>query len=79
MMPNIDDIIAYENGEMDADDMIDFFQGMINSGAVWQLQGHYGRTAKALIYAGHCMPAEDFAAAETTRDEDEREIAIANG
>lgn len=54
MMPNVDDIIAYEQGEMDDEQIVDFFQGMINSGVVWQLQGHYGRTAAALIEQGYC-------------------------
>ncbi len=59
MMPNINDIIEYENGEMDCEDVIEFFQGMINSGVVWQLQGSYGRTAMAMIEAGDCLtPAE---------------------
>jgi hypothetical protein len=53
-MDRIDKIIAYENGEMEEDDMIEFFQEMINDGTCWSLQGHYGRTAKALIDAGLC-------------------------
>ena len=53
-MPSINDIIAFENGEMTDDRVIDFFQEMIDSGIVWQLQGHYGRTAANLIAAGLC-------------------------
>jgi len=30
------------------------WQYLIDSGTVWQLQGWYGRTAAALIEAGHC-------------------------
>tara|TARA_R110002051_G_C8415019_1_gene450774 strand:- start:13 stop:261 length:249 start_codon:yes stop_codon:yes gene_type:complete len=48
-------IIAYENGELDdAEETIEFFQEIIDSGLVWQLQGHYGRVAKSLIDAGLC-------------------------
>ena len=54
MMPDIDQIIRFEEGEMDRDELITFFQGMIDSGVVWKLQGSYGRTAAALITAGHC-------------------------
>ena len=79
MMPNITDISDFEAGEMDEETMADFFQGMIDSGVVWQLQGHYGRTAKALIEAGLCMTAEDRATADAIREEDAREIDIANG
>jgi len=44
-------IIAYEQGELDEDATIDLFQNLINSGLAWSLQGHYGRTAAALIEA----------------------------
>lgn len=54
-MTNVDDIIRYENGEMTEEETIEFFQGMIDSGEVWHLQGHYGRTAMALIHAGDCV------------------------
>lgn len=53
-MPNIDKIMAYENGELDNDEIIEMFQAMIDDASVWALQGHYGRTAMALIEAGHC-------------------------
>jgi len=46
--------LAYEAGELDEDQIVAGFQQLIDSGLVWQLQGHYGRTAKALIDAGYC-------------------------
>lgn len=55
-MPDIDKIMRYENGEMEEEEMVEFFQELINSGLAWKLQGHYGRTAKALIEAGYCAP-----------------------
>lgn len=58
MMPNVSDIMRFEAGEMTEDEVIEFFQGMINTGVVWQLQGFYGRTAVQLIEAGLCDPAE---------------------
>ncbi len=59
-MVNVGQIIDYENGELDEQETVEFFQGLINSGLAWSLQGHYGRTAKALIDAGRCTfaPAE---------------------
>lgn len=53
-MPNdlVNDIIAYEGGEMDEDQTIEFFQGLVDSGLAWTLQGHYGRTAVRMIEAG---------------------------
>lgn len=53
---NIDKIIAYENGELSEEEVIELFQDLIDSGQVWSLQGHYGRTAAALIDAGLCHP-----------------------
>ncbi len=69
MMPNINDITDFENGEMNEEQVAEFFQGMINSGVVWQLQGFYGRTAVTLIEAGDCVSAEDFVAGEAVREE----------
>jgi hypothetical protein len=47
-------ILAYEGGELDDDAIVEGFQHLIDSGLVWQLQGHYGRTAKQLIDEGLC-------------------------
>lgn len=57
-MDLVDKIISYESGEMDEEDTIDFFQELINSGQCWTLQGHYGRTAQALIGQGLCREAK---------------------
>lgn len=48
----IDKIIAYESGELDDGEIIDLFAELVKSGMAWQLQGSYGRQAKALIDAG---------------------------
>ena len=48
----VDKIIAYESGEMNDDEIIGFFQELLDTGLCWQLQGHYGRTATALIKEG---------------------------
>lgn len=53
-MPDIDTLIAFENGELDQDQVIDFIQDGIDRGWVWSLQGFYGRTARELINAGLC-------------------------
>ncbi len=45
-------IIAYETGELDEEKMIELFQHLVDTNLAWQLQGHYGRTATALIEAG---------------------------
>lgn len=53
-MDNLDFIIAYEAGEVTQEQMIEGFQALIDSGLAWQLQGHYGRAAMALIKDGEC-------------------------
>ena len=53
-MPNINDIMAFEEGTMTEDEFVSFIQDGINRGWVWQLQGCYGRTAQALIDCGVC-------------------------
>lgn len=46
--------LAYETGELtDEDEILEFFQGLVDTGLAWSLQGHYGRAAKALLDAGH--------------------------
>lgn len=47
-------ILAYESGELSDPEIVEFFQHLIDSGLAWQLQGHYGRAARALIIDGYC-------------------------
>ena len=49
---SVSEIMAFENGELNDDEVIDLFQRLVDSGAAWQLQGYYGRTARQLIDAG---------------------------
>jgi hypothetical protein len=48
----VDRIIAYEQGDMDQEEMVEFFQELVDDGLAFRLQGHYGRTAARLIEAG---------------------------
>ena len=45
-------IIAYEDGSMDIDGVIEFFQYMIDTGKIDHLQGSYGRSSKQLLDEG---------------------------
>ncbi len=55
-MPDIDKMLAFEDGALDEAQTIEFIQGLIDSGVVWVLQGYYGRTAQRLIATGKCHP-----------------------
>jgi len=51
-MPDVDQIIRWENGDMEEDEEIKFFQGLVDTGLAWTLQGMYGRRAAQLIKEG---------------------------
>ena len=51
-------IMDYESGTMGQEEAVRFFQGLINTGMAWTLQGSYGRTARDLIEAGLCTAKE---------------------
>jgi len=51
-MDKIDKIIAYETGELNDTETLNLFAELIKTGECWTLQGHYGRTAIALIKDG---------------------------
>lgn len=55
----VSNIIAFESGELDEDQVVEFFQELVNSGLAWSLQGFYGRTARALIEAGLISEPEE--------------------
>lgn len=42
----------YEEGALDDNEFIALFAELVSSGMAWTLQGHYGRTAQALIEQG---------------------------
>ena len=51
-MDTTDKIIKYENNELSAAQELELFAELIESGLCWQLQGFYGRAAKAYIENG---------------------------
>ena len=50
-------IMQYESGLLPKAEAIALFQRLIDTGMVWQLQGHYGRTAVRLLEKGLCVAA----------------------
>lgn len=51
-MDVVSQVIAYEEGDLSDEETVTLFQELVNSGLAWQLQGHYGRTAQAMLDAG---------------------------
>ena len=47
-------IEGFDGLDHDADEIVEAFQYLIDTGAAWSLQGFYGRNAAALIEAGLC-------------------------
>jgi hypothetical protein len=52
----VDQLIAYEEGQITGDEEIAFFEHLVETGTCWQLQGHYQRVAATLIEAGLIKP-----------------------
>ena len=51
-------ISRYEGGRMAEEEMVTFFQYLIDTNLAWKLQGHYGRMAARMIDAGLCTPVD---------------------
>jgi hypothetical protein len=54
----VDQLIAYEEGQMTEDEQIALFQHLIDTGTCWHLEGHYQRVGATLIEAGLIKPLE---------------------
>jgi hypothetical protein len=54
----VDQLIAYEEGQITHDEEIAFFEHLVETGVCWQLSGHYQRVAATLIEAGLIKPPE---------------------
>lgn len=52
----VDWIMTFEGGDEDLTDqqVVEFFQFLIDTGLAWQFQGMYGRTAMDLVQQGLC-------------------------
>ena len=51
-------IFLYED-DVSEEEVIEGFQGLIDSGDAWRLEGSVGRTAMAMIENGQCMLGEE--------------------
>jgi hypothetical protein len=58
MLADVAAIMDFKQGLLDADEVIELFQSLINSGMAWELQESYGRMADRLITAGKCTRSE---------------------
>ena len=51
--------MKYEYNQLTDEETIQLFQHLVNTGLAWQLQGSYGRTARAMIDNGIVSPASE--------------------
>jgi hypothetical protein len=49
---SVDELMDYESGKLDEDEVVDLFQRLVDNGMAWQLQGSYGRMAQKPIQEG---------------------------
>jgi hypothetical protein len=54
----VDQLIAYEEGQLTEDEEIALFQHLVETGTCWHLDGHYQRVAATLLEAGLIKPPE---------------------
>ena len=54
----VDQLIAYEEGQITQHEEVAFFEHFVETGVCWQLSGHYQRVAATLIEAGLIKPPE---------------------
>jgi hypothetical protein len=54
----VDQLIAYEEGQITEDQEVAFFEHLVETGTCWQLPGHYQRVGATLIEAGLIKPPE---------------------
>ena len=51
-MQLVDQLIAYEEGQLTEDEEIALFEHLVQTGTCWQLPGHYQRVAATLLEVG---------------------------
>jgi len=53
-MDMVQDILKYEQGDMNWEQVVAFFQRLIDTGLITHLQGSYQRMARLLVETGQC-------------------------
>ena len=48
----VNQLIAYEEGQITHDEEVSSFEHLVETGVCWQLSGHYQRVGATLIEAG---------------------------
>jgi len=71
---DINELIDWEAGQLNADHEARMFQYLVDTGLVWRLQGAYGRRAEALLAEGTIITPADREALQDVAIE--REIAL---
>jgi hypothetical protein len=63
----VDQLIAYEEGQITQDEKVAFFAHLVETGVCWHLPGHYQRVATTLSEAGFIKPPERANATSSDR------------
>lgn len=53
MSVSFERLLDYEQGNLSDCEVIELFKDLISCGLIWNLQGHYQRTAQFLINQGY--------------------------
>lgn len=64
----IEQLMAYEQGDLSENETLNLFQELVDTGLAWSLQGSYGRTAAALIKADLVLASDEVSAAFLKED-----------
>lgn len=59
-MTNIyNQLMTFEEGELDEEGVIELFQALVDTGIAWRLQGFYGRLAASMLEEGLIHTGQD--------------------
>lgn len=55
MLDVLEELVSYEQGQLDEEETREFFQALVDTGLAWSFQGHYGRMAARMLKEGEIV------------------------